>query len=105
MAIAACPLIVVVVELISRKLSVMPDGLAAQVFLDYWIPFSQVESINVKVLSEEGSSFERARIQSVDGESITLDSNMPAYRPVLDAARRHIAAKSKFGESSDADFA
>jgi hypothetical protein len=83
------------VELISRKLTISPEGVALRsLFLNRSIRFAYIESIDVKAIqSADEPGVERAKIRGTEGQSITLDSSMPGYRPVLELARSHAAAK------------
>ncbi len=108
LGLGASPLLAVLAfELISRKLSLTSNGLELRsLFLKRSIPFSRVESIDVKASqSDEGFGVERAKIRAKDGQSITLESTMPGYRPVLEVLRKHADAKAQVGVLADPDFA
>ena len=72
------------VELISRKLEVMSNGLAVRsVFSRRDIPFDQMESITIKVDDVEAPATEYAIMRSNAGGKIKFDSSMPGYRAAL----------------------
>jgi hypothetical protein len=108
LSVLASPLLAILgIEFISRKLTLSPDGIALQsVFLDRSLYFTRVESIDIKMeASGDGPAVERAKIRSQDGQSITLDSSMPGYRPTLELLRRHAASKASLARLPDPDFA
>ncbi len=97
LAVAASPfLAMLALELMSRKLTVSPTGLALRsIFLDRFIPFADIASIDVKMNhGGDGPAVESARIRAVDGQKIALDSTMPGYRAVVEIARKSVGAKS-----------
>jgi hypothetical protein len=106
--IAASPLLAILgVELTSRKLTISPEGVALRsLFLNRSIRFANIESIDVKAIqSADEPGIERAKIHGTEGQSITLDSSMPGYRPVIELARSHAAAKIRRGLLEDPEFA
>jgi hypothetical protein len=106
--IAASPLLVILaLELISRELTISHEGVALRsLFLKRTIPFAHLESIDVEAIeSTDEPGVERAKIRGTDGQSITLDSSMPGYRPALELARKHVAAKISRGVLDDPEFA
>ncbi len=108
LAVAASPLLAMLsLELISRKLTVNPTGLALwSIFLRRSIPFSSVDSIDVKRGQDvDGPSIERARIHAIDGQTISLDSTMPGYRAVVELARKGVDAKACRDGVTDPEFA
>jgi hypothetical protein len=105
---AGAPVLVLLgLELISRKLTLTSTGLELRsLFLQRSIPFSRVDSIDVKATqSDEGFGFERAKIRAEDGQSITLESTMPGYRPVLELLRKHVDAKAHVDPLAERNFA
>jgi hypothetical protein len=108
LAVAASPFLAMLsLELISRKLTVSPNGLALRsIFLRRSIPFSSVASIDVKLgQGGDGPSIERARIRAIDGQTISLDSTMPGYRSVVELARKSVGAKACLDRAADPEFA
>jgi hypothetical protein len=108
MFIGASPLLAILgSELISRRLILTSNALELRsLFLRRSIPFSRVESIDVKTnQSDEGFGFERAKIRAEDGQSITLESTMPGYRPVLELLRKHVDAKAHVYQLPDPELA
>jgi hypothetical protein len=70
------------------------------------IPFRHLESIDVTISRDpEAPALERAKIRADDGQSITLDSSMPGYRPVLELLRTHAARKAGRDLLADPEFA
>jgi hypothetical protein len=107
LAVAAAPLLAMLaLELISRKLTLSPTGLALRsIFLRRSIPFSSVASIDVKRgQGGDGPSIERARIRAIDGQKIALDSSMWGYRAVVEIARMNVAAKACWEGVTDPEF-
>ena len=95
LCIAASPLLMLLgVELISRKLEVMSNGLAVRsVFSRRDIPFDQMESITIKVDDVEAPATEYAIMRSNAGGKIKFDSSMPGYRAVLELVRSRASVK------------
>ncbi len=85
-AAAALVLTVLGVELISRVLTVSDSGIAVRsLFLDRRITFGSVDSVTLR-MDPDAPRYERAKIRG-DGRSITIYSNMPGYRDVMDLVR------------------
>jgi hypothetical protein len=104
-ALAATPLIAMLgLELVSRELTVSPDGLALRsLFLRRWIPFDRVESVTVKVMKGEGPDIERATIRG-DGQKIAIESTMSGYNAILDLLHSRSVARLHLSPTNDPDF-
>jgi hypothetical protein len=85
-AVVAQVLAVLGVELNSRELTASDSSIALRsLFLDRKISLVSVESVTLRT-DPDAPRFARAKIRG-DGRSITIHSNMPGYREVIDLVR------------------
>jgi hypothetical protein len=107
LCVAASPVLALLgLELMSRKLDVMPDGLALRsLLLDRRIPFDRVESVSINIVDAQEKCTERATVRSDAGEFIRLESSMPGYRAALDLLRCRAGAKWRGAVGADGEFA